>query len=66
MAPFLYSKSPRPTWRDHQANNRHHVDEDVHRWARGILEGVAYGVADNCCGMDIRSFATQIAFLACF
>src|SRR3546814_11626937 len=33
--------------REDQADDGHHLDEDVHGGARGVLEGVADGVADH-------------------
>ena len=33
--------------RYHQADNRHHVDQDVHRRTGGVLERIAHGIADH-------------------
>ena len=50
-------------WRDNQADNGHNIDQNVHRWAGCILEGVAHGVTDNNRSVGLGTLATQIAFL---
>ena len=46
-----------------QRDDRHEVDEDVHRRTGGILERVADGVADNGSLVSLGALATMVAAL---
>lgn len=48
---------------DDEADDCHDVDEDVHRGAGGVLEGITDGVADDAGFVGGRSFAAVVAIL---
>ena len=52
--------------RDHQAHDGHHVDQDVHRGTRRVLERIAHGVAHHHRVMRLRALASVVSLLDVF
>ena len=46
---------------DNQADEARQLDEDVHGWTRGVLEGVTHGVAGHGCLVGVRTFVGHLA-----
>ena len=44
-----------------QCHNAHQLDQDVERRTTGILEGVAYGVANHSCLVIVGTLAAHLA-----
>src|SRR5262245_57334361 len=48
---------------DDERHHGHQLDEDVHGRARGVLEGIAHGIADYGGAVGIRALAPEVAGL---
>ena len=43
-----------------QGHDRQQLDQDVHGRAAGVLEGIAYGIADHRCRVRFAAFALAL------
>ena len=48
---------------EHQRNDRHDLEENVHRRAGGVLEGITHGVADDRSLVRVGTLAAVVAGL---